>query len=482
MPFMLLSVASELYPLVKTGGLADVAGALPAALAAEDVAVTTLIPGYPAVLRALEGGAVVHHYDALMGGPSDVLRGRAAGLDLLVLDAPHLFARDGNPYLGPDGQDWPDNPLRFGAFARVAADIAAGRATDLIPDAVQAHDWQAALTAVYLRYDPPGRRPGVVTTIHNLAFQGIFPAYLLGALGLPAEAFALDALEYYGSISFLKGGLVFSDRITTVSPTYATEIMEAEAGMGLDGLLVTRAADLSGILNGLDTGVWDPATDPTLDTPFDARTLDRRAANKAALQRAFGLADEPRAFLLGSVGRLTEQKGMDVLLALLPELAEAGGQFALLGTGDRALEAAFSAVAARYPDRIAARIGYDEALAHRIQAGVDAFAMPSRFEPCGLTQMAALRYGAVPIVARVGGLADTVIDAGPYALAQGVATGFQFPAGSIPAMRAALTNAKALYDGDPVTWARIQRNGMATDVSWASAARHYAALFRQIAA
>ncbi|WP_294390271.1 glycogen synthase GlgA [uncultured Sphingomonas sp.] len=480
MTLRLLSVASELYPLIKTGGLADVAGALPAALARQDVAVVTMVPGYPAVMDALDGAETVHRYDALMGGPAELRRGRAAGLDLLVLDAPHLFARPGNPYLGPDGRDWPDNPLRFAAFSRAAADVAAGLLDDYQPDAVQAHDWQAGLTAAYLHYDRPARRPGVVTTIHNLAFQGVFPAYLLGAIGLPAEAFALEGLEYFGQISFLKGGLIFADRITTVSPTYASEITLPDAGMGLDGLLAGRADTLSGILNGIDTEVWDPARDDLLAERYSADTLPKRAANKRALQDAFGLAASPDAFLLGSVGRLTEQKGMDVLLEVLPDLLARGGQFVLLGSGDAGLEQAFSALAAAFPGQVACRIGYDEAVSHRIQAGVDAFVVPSRFEPCGLTQMYALRYGAVPIVARVGGLADTVIDASPFALNQGVATGFQFAPISPPMLRAALKRAMALYD-DKATWARLQANGMASDVSWASAAKAYAALFKRVA-
>jgi starch synthase len=480
MAIRLLSVASELYPIVKTGGLADVAGALPAALAAEGVETVTLLPGYPAVMAALQGGAVLNRYDALMGGPATLVRGTAAGLDLIVLDAPHLFDRPGNPYLGPDGADWPDNALRFGAFARAAADLAGGRVPGFAADVVQLHDWQAGLAAAYLHYDPPARRPGIVTTIHNLAFQGIFPAYLLGTLGLPAEAFALDGIEYHGQIGFLKAGLIFADRITTVSPSYAGEIMGEGSGMGLHGLLAGRSGVLSGILNGIDTGVWDPATDPALAANFTAATLKDRAANKAALQRELGLDEDAGAFVIGSVGRLTEQKGMDLVIELLPELIAQGAQLALLGSGDGAMEAAVRALAAAHPGRIGARIGYDEALAHRIEGGCDAFVMPSRFEPCGLTQMYALRYGAVPVVARVGGLADTVIDASPYALAKGVATGFHVAPGSLASLRAALSRAMAMYRNEPEAWAKLQRNGMATDCSWAGPARQYADLFRTI--
>jgi starch synthase len=478
MPLLVLSVASEIYPIVKTGGLADVVGALPGALAAEGVKVITLVPGYPAVLAAIEEVGCIGEYAALMGGPAVVRQGRASGLDLLVLDAPHLFAREGNPYLGPDGKDWADNALRFGALARAAADISCGRLGNLSVDVLHAHDWQAGLAAAYLHYEPGTHRPAVVTTIHNLAFQGIFPAYLLGPLGLPAGAFSIDALEYYRSISFLKAGLVFADKVTTVSPTYAVEITTPESGMGFDGLL--RASDLTGILNGIDTDVWNPASDPYLAAAYSTSNLSPRVVNKRALQTELGLRQSARAFLLGSVGRLTSQKGMDMLAHILPALIEQGAQMALLGSGDADLEVTFGALARNYPEQIAIRIGYDEGLAHRIEAGVDAFVMPSRFEPCGLTQMYALRYGAVPVVARSGGLADTVIDANPYALEQGVATGFQFTAGSATALAAALQRAMHLYLSDNQDWARLQHNGMATDSSWSAAARKYASLFRSM--
>ena len=480
MPLQLLSVTSEVYPLIKTGGLADVAGALPAALARQDIAVITLMPGYPAVMKAMGEGEPVRRYENLMGGPGTLRRGRAADLDLLVLDAPHLFAREGNPYLGPDGRDWPDNPLRFAALSRVAADIAEGALGSYAPDVVQAHDWQTGLTPAYLHYNRPARRPPVVTTIHNLAFQGVFPAYLLGTLGLPAEAFSLEGLEYFGAISFLKGGILFADHVTTVSPSYAREITTPEGGMGLEGLLGGRARDLSGILNGIDTAVWDPAHDPLIPSPFSANDLGGRAADKAALQTAFGLDAAPDAFLVASIGRLTEQKGLDLLLDALPGLLEDGAQFVLLGSGDKALEASFAAAAASHPGQVGCRIGYDETLAHLLQAGADALVVPSRFEPCGLTQLCALRYGAVPVVSRVGGLADTVIDASPVALRQGVATGFQFAPTSSAMLSDALRRAAALFRAGGDGWARLQRNGLATDVSWDIAAKEYAALFRRL--
>ncbi|HEX8446382.1 MAG TPA: glycogen synthase GlgA [Sphingomonas sp.] len=479
MDLQLLSVASELYPLVKTGGLADVAGALPAALAGEGVRVTTLVPGYPAVLAALQDRVAVLDRPMLMGGAATVWRGTAAGIDLLVLDAAHLYDRPGNPYLASDGQDWPDNAARFAALARIAADIAVGAIADYVPDVVQVHDWQAALVPAYLHY---GRvpHPPVVLTIHNLAFQGRFPAYRLGEIGLPAAAYALDGVEYYGDIGYLKAGILFADHITTVSPTYATEIMTVAGGMGLDGLLSGRAADVTGILNGIDTYVWNPATDPRIAQTFDAATIARRAANKAAVQRVFGLAEDADALLIGVVSRLTDQKGIDLILAALPDLLAAGGQLALLGSGDAVLEDAFLLSAARHPDRIGCRIGYDEDLAHGIQAGADALLVPSRFEPCGLTQLCALRYGAVPIVAWVGGLADTVIHANPVAIDRGAATGIQFPPASLAALRAALAQAGQLFaDGAP--WQQMQANAMDTDVSWSAPAKRYAALFRRLA-
>jgi starch synthase len=472
-----LSVASEIFPIVKTGGLADVAGALPKALAAEDVSVRTLVPGYPAVLAALGPAAATALSVAdLFGGAGRVLAGNVAGLDLYALDAPHLFARQGNIYTGPDGADWPDNAFRFAALAKIGARIAAGAIADYRPDAVHAHDWQAALVPAYLRY-AGGRRPVCVLTVHNLAFQGVFPPTLLGSLGLPPEAYSLDGLEYYGRISYLKAGLQFADRITTVSPTYAAEIVTPESGMGLDGVLRRRAAVLSGILNGIDEEVWNPATDSSLAAAFDAERLASRAANALALRVRLGLENDARAMLVGIVSRLTWQKGLDLLLAALPELLACGLQFALLGAGDAALEAGFREAARRYPSRAACLIGYDESLAHLIQAGADALLVPSRFEPCGLTQLCALRYGAVPVVARVGGLADTVIDANEMALAAEVATGIQFAPPSREALEAALGRANALFRV-PAVWKRLQLNGMRSDVSWRRPARRYAQLYR----
>ena len=475
-----LSVASEAFPLVKTGGLGDVVGALPAALSAEGIETTTMIPGYAEVIAALENPRLVHSYDYLQGAPAHVLAGRAAGLDLLVLDAPHLFARKGNPYVAPDGADWPDNAQRFAALGVAAADIAHGVVPALAPDVVHAHDWQAALAIAFLHYGGT-RRPGTVMTVHNLAFQGQYPASLLSELGLPEHAFAHDGVEYYGDIGYLKAGLQLADRITTVSPTYAAEIRSEEHGMGLHGLLRHRAGVLSGILNGIDTTVWNSATDPFLASPYDARKLGRRAANRIALQTRLGLDVDPNALLVGIVSRMTWQKGMDLLPDALGALLAQGGQLAMLGSGDFALEQAMMAAAAANPGRIAVTVGYDESFAHQIQGGVDALLVPSRFEPCGLTQLCALRYGTVPIVAHSGGLADTVIDANEMALAAGVGTGIVFERNSKDALAFAIERAARLHR-DAKVWGGIQRRGMKTDVSWARPAQQYGALFRQLVA
>jgi starch synthase len=474
-----LSIASEIYPLVKTGGLGDVAGALPAALAREDVAIRTLLPGYPVVLAKLESAEPACAYANLFGGPARVLAGRAAGLDLFVLDAPHLFDRAGNPYLGPDGRDWGDNAHRFAALARVGGDLAKGAISGYAPDVVHAHDWQAALTPVYLHYDG-GPRPKTILTIHNLAFQGHYPASILGEIGLPSSAMSIDGVEYFKGVGYLKGGLQFADRITTVSPTYAREIMTTEFGMALDGLLRVRASVVEGIVNGIDDSVWNPATDAELVVNYSALRIDMRVRNKAALQQRLGLAVSAAPPLFGVVSRLTLQKGLDLLLDEAPDVVGRGGQLALLGSGEKGLENGFRDAARAHPGAVACVFGYDEGLSHLMQAGIDFIVVPSRFEPCGLTQLCGLRYGATPIVARVGGLADTVIDANDAALSAGVATGLQFEPPTAPSLAHALKRAFALY-ADDATMRRTRLNGMRADVSWRGPAKRYAALYRALA-
>jgi len=473
-----LSVASEVFPLIKTGGLADVVGALPAALAQEGVKVRTLLPGYPAILAKLVGAHPARAYDDLFGGPAQVIAGEAAGLNLFAIDAPHLYERPGNPYLGPDGLDWPDNARRFAALSRVAADIGLGAIDAFRPQVVHLHDWQAALAAAYLNYaETP--RPGVVTTIHNMAFQGHFPMAIFGELGLPAQALTIDGVEYYGGVGYLKAGLRLSDRITTVSPTYAREILTPEFGMGLDGLLRTRAAVVQGIVNGIDDIVWNPATDAALPQTFTSLRIDMRVRNKTALQTRMGLAPGVDRPLFGVISRFSDQKGLDLLVQALPGVVARGGQLALLGSGEWSLEAAFAAAAASRPDAVSCVLGYDEKLAHLIQAGADFIVVPSRFEPCGLTQLCALRYGAPPIVARVGGLADTVIDANEAAIAAGVATGIQFHPPSLESLTYALNRAFEIV-ADPAVSRRLRLNGMRSDVSWRGPAKRYARLFRDL--
>ena len=484
-----LSVSAELYPLIKTGGLGDVAGALPGALAPLGVEMRALLPAYPVVLEALaaaggDAGRIVAELEGLPGGPGRLRLAEHEGLAVYLLEAPALFARPGNPYAGPDGADWSDNGLRFGALAWAGAALARGADPDWRPAIVHAHDWQAGLLPAYLRLGVgpqpiAGPPPKTVMTVHNLAFQGQFPPALLGSLGLPADAFTTAGLEYYGSLGFLKAGLFYADALTTVSPTYAMEIQTAEYGMGLDGLLQARAADLWGIVNGIDETVWDPATDPHLVAGYDAATLERKALNKRALQERLGLEPDPEALLACVVSRLTHQKGMDLLLEAAPAFIAGGGQLAVLGSGDPDLEAAFADLVIAPANRVGCVLGYDEPLSHLFQGGADAILVPSRFEPCGLTQLYGLRYGTLPIVARTGGLADTVIDANHAALAMGVATGFQVAPLTARALGFALDRALAIF-ADPPLWRAMQQAAMRQPVGWQVSAERYAALYRRL--
>lgn len=480
MALSVLSVASEAVPLVKTGGLADVAGALPGALASHGVTVTTLLPGFPSVIAAVKRGKVLHAYDDLLGQPARLVAGKLGDRPLIVLDAPAFFTREGSPYADPAGKDWADNWRRFAAFGRAAADLAGGLVKGRSFDLVHAHDWQAAMALAYLRFAPvKGSKPvPSVMTIHNMAFQGYFDAGIFASLGLPRAAWSIDGVESYGGVGFLKAGLEAASAITTVSPTYAQEIRDAEYGMGLEGLIRSRAGRVRGIVNGIDTGEWNPASDRHIAQTYSARTLARKAANKRALEAEFGLepGDGP---LFVVISRLTWQKGIDVLVEALDHLAGIGGRLALLGSGDQGIVDGMHAAAARHPGRIAVRIGYDEALSHRMQAGGDAILVPSRFEPCGLTQLYGLAYGCVPVVARTGGLADTVIDANLAALDAGVATGVQFTGVHYSALAAAIDRAVQLYRA-PGVWTQLQKNGMKADFSWRNSGAAYAALYAEL--
>ena len=481
MSLHVLSVASEAYPLIKTGGLADVAGALPGALAPHGVAMTTLLPAYPAVVQSLgkAKGKVMHRYADLLGVEARLVRHRLGALELILLDAPALFARDGGPYSDRNGAEWPDNWRRFAALGRAAADLADGLVPDLSFDLVHAHDWQAAMAPAYMKFTGAGRTPSLVT-IHNLAFQGRFGADIFPRLGLPAEAFSIHGVEYFGGVGFLKAGLQTTSAITTVSPTYADEIRDPEFGMGLEGLVSARRDVVSGIVNGIDTEVWNPASDPHLAAPYALSSLSKRVANRRAVESAFDLT-EGDGPIFCVVSRLTWQKGMDVLADVADSLVGMGARLALLGSGDPALEAAFMAAAGRHPGRIGVRIGYDEPLSHLMQAGADAILIPSRFEPCGLTQLYGLRYGCVPVVARTGGLADTVIDANEAALAARVATGFQFHGVTHDAVIRALQRAVAAF-AQPKVWASLQKQGMKADFSWGRSGQLYADLYHRLTA
>jgi len=474
-----LSVASEAVPLVKTGGLADVAGALPAALAEHGVEITTLLPGYPEVMRTLGKTRALHKWDALLGAPARLVGGTIEGHKLLVLDAPTYFARDGKPYTDAAGKDWLDNWRRFAALARAAADLAGGAARGKRFDLLHAHDWQAALAPAYLRFAPwEGRAVPSVFTVHNMAFQGWYSREIFPQIGLPPAAWTMDGVENHGGVGMLKAGLATADAVTTVSPTYADEIRSREFGMGLEGLVIARGNAVSGILNGIDTAVWNPATDSALASTYSAPTLSKRVANKRAIEAEFGLerGDGP---LFIVVSRLTWQKGMDVLIEVLDHLVGIGGRLALLGSGDAGLEEAFRQAASRHPGKIGVNLSYDEDLSHRMQGGGDAILVPSRFEPCGLTQLYGLAYGCVPVVARTGGLADTVIDANPAALAAGCATGVQHAHASYDSLAPALTRAVSLYR-QPEAWQQIQTNGMKCDFSWRTSGKAYADLYRSL--
>jgi starch synthase len=477
-PPRVLHAAAEIFPLVKTGGLADVVGALPQALAGGGADVRLLLPGLPSILDAVSRPRKVFEGGPLFGAARVTLRlGRfkagAKGPDVqaYVIDAPWLYARDGGPYQGPDGKPWDDNLQRFALLGWAAAHLAAGELDPAWrPDILHAHDWHAALACSYLRAHP-GAHARSVFTIHNLAFQGLFAQDDFGLLGLPRRFMQPDGLEFHGWLSFMKGGLVHADRLTTVSPTYAREITTPEFGCGVEGVLRTRAADLSGILNGVDYGHWDPATDAALPARFDAQDLGGKAVCKAALQREFGLDARTDAPLIGIVSRLSEQKGLDLALAALPALRAEGVQLAILGSGDAPLERAFADAAAAHPGQVGVHIGYDETLAHRVIAGADLILVPSRFEPCGLTQLYGMRYGTLPLVRRVGGLADTVDDA----------SGFIFEAADASSLIEAARRA-VLTLREPARWRAMQQTAMARDHSWSAAAARYLALYRSLMA
>ncbi len=470
-----LHVAAELYPLVKTGGLADVVAALPPALAAAGADVRLLLPGLPAILDALHSARLVIDIGPCFGALRvRLLLGRLAGnpLPVYVIDAPYLYRRGGSPYQASDGVEWPDNLRRFALLGWVAAHLAADDADgDWVPEVLHAHDWHAALGCAYLAEHRPSQAASVYT-VHNLAFQGLFPLQEWPLLGLGSRYMAPTGLEFHGQLSFMKAGLKFADRVSTVSPGYAREIATPEFGCGLDGVIRGRAAEVTGILNGIDPVVWNPATDAALAERYDSRRLVGKRSCRHALQALMGLAHDDTAMIVTVVSRLSAQKGLDLVLGALPMMVQAGVQLAVQGSGDAALESAFKSAQLAYPGRVAVHIGYDETRAHQMIAGADVIAVPSRFEPCGLTQLYGLRYGTLPLVRRVGGLADTVTDS------PAGQTGFTFDAATPGALESCLQRALAARR-HPADWAAMMARGMAQDLSWAGPARHYLALYRQ---
>ena len=476
-----LFASSEAHPVIKTGGLADVSGSLPRALKNAKQDVRLVIPAYPAAISSAGRLALVSSI-SLPGAktPVRLLQGQLPGtrVKLYLIDAPHHFDRPGGPYSDSKGRDWPDNAARFALFARAICAIALNQAgLDWQPDLVHCNDWQTGLAPALLAKEP--QRPATLFTIHNLAYQGLFDRKVFESLQLPSDWWSMDKLEFHHQFSFIKGGLVYADWITTVSPSYAREIRTPAFGCGLAGLLSHRQENLTGILNGVDYQVWSPNKDRFLTQTYTVSTLERKLANKLALQKAFGLPQRADLPLLGHVGRLVEQKGLDLVLKLIPKLVKRSLQLVVLGTGQPELETALRQAALKYPEQIAVRIEYDEQLSHLLEAGSDIFLMPSRFEPCGLNQIYSLRYGTPPVVRNTGGLADTIVDTGAATLAAGSANGFSFDKINPTALLGAIDRAMTCY-ADADTWHQLQRNGMAADYSWSLSATTYLALYAQV--
>ncbi|MDM0115523.1 glycogen synthase GlgA [Variovorax sp. J22R133] len=481
----ILQVSAELFPLLKTGGLADIAGALPLALMAADQDVRVLLPGFPAIVAGVADSVLVAEFGAPWGERVHLRFGRIAisgttDIPAYWIDAPALYDRPGNPYEDASRHPYADNHRRFALLGWAAALLARGLDPQWQPEMVHAHDWHAALAPAYMAFAPPNGRPrvGSVFTVHNLAYQGLFAPWHFAELGLPSAAFGVNGLEYHGQLSFMKGGLCFADRITTVSPTYAREIQTPEQGCGLDGLLRSRAGVLTGILNAVDDQVWNPATDSLIPHHYDVKRLPGKARCKAALQDELGLAPLADAPVFVVVSRLTEQKGLHLVLEGLDGLVAQGGQLALLGSGDAWLENAFRDRAAANPQSISVTLGYSEPLAHRLFGGGDVTVVPSLFEPCGLTQMYGLKYGSLPLVHRIGGLADTVVDTTFEDMASGEATGFCFDTFNAANYARAMRRAFAVYRR-PTDWKAVRANAMRRPADWGSAASRYIEVYGQ---
>ena len=474
-PLAVLAVAPEAFPVIKTGGLADVIGSLPKALLSQGIATRTLIPAYPMALANCDDREIVGRMSVL-GEEVTLWASHCHELELLLVDCPALFERRGGPYLDDRGRNHPDNWRRFALLSAVGARIAAEGVDDWRPDLVHLHDWQAGLTAAYIR--AAGIDVPTVVTIHNLAFQGQFPASVFPALGLPDHFFHIDGLEYYGDISFLKAGIRLSDAVTTVSPTYAREILTEEQGMGMSGVLQSRRSVLSGIVNGIDEDVWNPLTDPYISENYDLHSIERRRANREAVEQTFGLIPGDGA-ILSVISRLTWQKGIDLLAPVVQGIVDRGARLIVIGEGEPDIVYDLAEQARKHSGRVVVHVGFSEESAHLLHAGSDIIVQPSRFEPCGLTQLYALRYGAIPVVARTGGLAETVIDANEAATEAGAATGFHFHPGSVEDLYQAIDRALTAYDSSD-TWYRLQTQAMRTNFGWARSAERYACLYRRL--
>lgn len=490
-----LFATSEAHPLVKTGGLADVSYALPHALRHLGVEVRLLMPGYPMVINQLSL-IEVHENVSLFSNlePVRILAGFMPGgqYPVYVIDSPKLYARDGGPYQDAAGNEWPDNALRFATLSKVAA-LFGSHHFLFKPDILHCNDWQTGLAPAFLAHSRTRSRAKTLMSVHNLAYQGIFGPEMaelfnsprsdmfkvVNLLGLPNESFGIEGIEYHGKLSFLKAGLHYANWITTVSPTYAKDIQTPAFGYGLQGLLTARRQQLTGILNGIDTTAWDPATDPNLVKNYRVETLANKAQNTKALRVQLGLEQAPRKPLLGLITRLTYQKGLDLLVPIIPDIIHEGAQIVLLGSGDKDLEQRLKQYAKLSPSQISVTLGFDEKLSHQIIGGADMFLMPSRFEPCGLTQMYSMRYGTIPVVRRTGGLADTVVNVTPANLDRKTATGFWFEEeDSLQLFRCLQKTFTAFQDQN--TWRMLQFNGMTRDFSWHHSAQEYVSLYRQL--
>ena len=485
MTLCVLHVAAEMYPLLKTGGLADVVGALPPAQTQLGTHARVILPGFPAVIAGLTQIEHVADLGPAFGlGNVRLERGllELHGITVYVVRADPFYDRPGNPYFDASHNQYADSDRRFALLGWAAARLATGADPHWKPHVLHAHDWHAGLAPAYLRSfaRASGTQPvPSVMTVHNLAYQGVFPAHEFRILQLPADYFSIEGIEFYGHLSFLKAGLFFADRITTVSPTYAREIQTHAHGAGLDGLLRARTHNVTGILNGVDPAVWNPATDTAIDTKYSLAKFAGKAKCKAALQERVGLARDDDALLFGVVSRLTEQKGLDLLLSAIPDIVQRGGQLVVLGTGDPALENGLKNAALAHPHAVAVVLGFDESLSHSIIAGSDIVMVPSRFEPCGLTQLYALGYGALPLVHHVGGLADTVTDASLENLADDTATGFVFHHFDRVSLVAAIRRAFALKQRR-LEWKAVVRRGMSQDFGWEASALKYVDVYREL--